>query len=108
MLVKYSYAFVALPGGFGTLDEIFETATLIQTVKLQDFPLVLVGRDFWRPLTDFLHGPLERMRLIDPRDADRILVTDSASEAVAAARDIAIPTFGLRYRVPRRRWLLNE
>jgi uncharacterized protein (TIGR00730 family) len=108
MLVKYSYAFVALPGGLGTLDEIFETATLIQTGKIQDFPLVLVGRDFWRPLTDFLHGPLERMGLIDPRDADRIIVTDSAAEAVAAVRDIAIPTFGLRYRVPRRRWLLNE
>ena len=108
MLVKYSYAFIALPGGFGTLDEIFETATLIQNGKIQDFPLVLVGRDFWRPLTDFLHGPLERMGLIDPRDADRIIVTDSASEAVAAVRDIAIPTFGLRYRIPRRWWLLNE
>jgi uncharacterized protein (TIGR00730 family) len=108
MLVKYSYAFVALPGGFGTLDEIFETATLIQTGKILDFPLVLVGRDFWRPLTDFLHGPLERMGLIDPRDADRIVVVDSAAEAVAAVRDIAIPIFGLHYRVPRRRWLLNE
>jgi len=108
MLVKYSYAFVALPGGFGTLDEIFETATLIQTGKIQDFPLVLVGRDFWRPLTDFLHGPLERMGVIDPRDADRIVVVDSAAEAVAVVRDIAIPTFGLHYPVPRRRWLLNE
>src|SRR6187455_2345489 len=50
MLVKYSYAFVALPGGFGTLDEIFEVATLVQTRKIQDFPLVLVGREFWQPL----------------------------------------------------------
>jgi uncharacterized protein (TIGR00730 family) len=108
MLVKYSHAFVAMPGGFGTLDEIFETATLIQTGKIQDFPLVLVGRDFWRPLTDFLHGPLERMGLIDPRDADRILITDSASEAVAAVRDLAIPTFDLRSRAPCRRRLLNE
>jgi uncharacterized protein (TIGR00730 family) len=108
MLVKYSYAFVALPGGFGTLDEIFETATLIQTGKILDFPLVLVGRDFWRPLTDFLHGPLERMGLIDRRDADRIIIADSAAEAVAAVRDIAIPTFSLHYPVPRRRWLLNE
>jgi uncharacterized protein (TIGR00730 family) len=108
MLVKYSYAFVALPGGFGTLDEIFETATLIQTRKIRDFPLVLVGRDFWRPLTEFLHGPLARAGVIDPADADRVLVTDSAVEAVAAVREIAIPTFRLRYRAPRRRRLLNE
>jgi uncharacterized protein (TIGR00730 family) len=108
LMAQLSDGFVALPGGFGTLDEIFETATLIQTGKIQNFPIVLVGRDFWRPLTDFLHGPLERMGLIDPRDADRIIVTDSAAEAVEAVRDIAIPGFGLRYRVPRRRWLLNE
>jgi uncharacterized protein (TIGR00730 family) len=108
MLVKYSYAFVALPGGFGTLDEIFETATLIQTRKIQNFPLILVGREFWRPVTDFLHGPLEQLGLIDPRDAARIVVTDSAAEAVAAVGALAIPAFGLRYRAPRRRWLLNE
>jgi uncharacterized protein (TIGR00730 family) len=108
MLVNYSYAFVALPGGFGTIDEIFETATLIQTHKIQDFPLVLVGRDFWRPMTEFLHGPLESMGLIDPADADRIVVADSAAEAVAAVRDVAIPCFGLHYRAPRRRWFLNE
>ena len=67
-----------------------------------------MGRDYWRPLTDFVHGPLEQMGLVDPLDADRIIVTDSAAEAVAAVRDIAIPSFGLRYRPPRRRWLLNE
>jgi uncharacterized protein (TIGR00730 family) len=108
MLVKYSYAFVALPGGFGTLDEIFETATLIQTGKIEEFPLVLVGRDFWRPLTEFLHGSLQGQGLIDARDVERIRVTDSAPEAVAAVRDIAIPSFGLHYAAPRRRWLLNE
>jgi uncharacterized protein (TIGR00730 family) len=58
MLVKYSYAFVALPGGFGTLDEIFETATLIQTRKILDFPLVLMGRDYWQPLLDFMESRL--------------------------------------------------
>ena len=108
MLVKYSYAFVALPGGFGTLDEIFETATLIQTRKIQDFPLVLVGRDFWRPLVEFLRGTLERRGLVDPDDIDRIIVTDDAAAAVAAVRDIAIPAFGLRYRPLRRRLLLRE
>ena len=108
MLVKYSYAFVALPGGFGTLDEIFETVTLIQTQKIRGFPLVLVGRDFWRPLTAFLRRPLESMGLIDRADADRIAVADSAAEAVTAVRDLAMPSFGLRYRPPRRRWLLRE
>ena len=54
MLVKYSYAFIALPGGFGTLDELFEIATLIQTGKIRDFPVVLMGTDFWEPLLDFL------------------------------------------------------
>ena len=108
MLVKYSYAFIALPGGFGTLDEIFETATLIQTHKIRDFPLVLMVKDFWRPLTDFLHGPLEAMALINPVDADRIIVTDSAAEAATVVRDIALRRFGLRYRPPKRRWFLNE
>src|SRR4249919_1864480 len=58
MLVKYSYAFIAMPGGFGTLDEIFETATLIQTHKIKDFPLVLVGKEYWQPMLDFLLGRL--------------------------------------------------
>src|SRR5262249_31451557 len=52
MLIKYSYAFITMPGGFGTLDEVFETATLIQTRKIRDFPLVLMGRDYWQPLLD--------------------------------------------------------
>ena len=106
-LVKYAYAFVALPGGYGTIDEIFETATLIQTHKIRDFLLVLVGRDLWRPLTDFLHGPLEAMDLSDPVDADRI-VTDTAAEAVPAIGDVVIPGFGLRHRPPKRRWFLRE
>jgi uncharacterized protein (TIGR00730 family) len=108
MLVKYSYAFVAMPGGFGTLDEIFETATLIQTGKIKEFPLVLVGQSFWRPLMGFLHDVLVRTGTIDPADADRLVVVDSAAEAVVAVRDIAIPAFGLHYRVPRRRWLLER
>ena len=54
MLIKYSYAFIAMPGGFGTLDEIFELAVLIQTEKIKRFPIVLIGRDFWEPLLEFL------------------------------------------------------
>lgn len=109
MLVKYSYAFIALPGGFGTLDEFFETATLIQTEKIRDFPLVLMGRDYWQPLTDFFRDRLLRERTIDPADADRILVTDSAEEAVASVTDIALRQFGLTYGPKlRRRWILWE
>lgn len=109
MLVKYSYAFIAMPGGFGTLDEIFETATLIQTHKIKDFPLVLVGKEYWQPLLDFLHGRLVESKTIDPIDADRILVTDSAEEAVQLARDAAVRQFGLTYGPKiKRRWFLWE
>jgi len=109
MLVKYSYAFFALPGGFGTLDEVFETATLIQTHKIQDFPLVFMGVDYWRPLLDFLRGRLLAARTLDPGDLDRLVVSDSAEEAVAAAAETAMKRFGLTYG-PRlkRRWWLGE
>lgn len=109
MLVKYSYAFIALPGGLGTLDEIFETATLIQTTKIRDFPLVLMVREYWRPLLDFLRDRLLAQKTVDAVDIDRILVTDSADEAVQAVTDIAMQRFGLTYG-PRlkRRWFLGE
>ena len=109
MLVKYSYAFIALPGGFGTLDELFETATLIQTGKIRDFPLVLLGRDFWQPLVDFMKERLIEGRTIDPVDEQRILVTDSPEEAVQAITDIAMHRFGLTYGPKaKRRWFLWE
>ena len=97
MLVKYSYAFVALPGGFGTLDEIFETATLIQTGKIQDFPLVLIGKVFWQPLLDFFHERLIAEGSIDQIDVERFLITDSPEEAVAAIRTTAMRRFNLTY-----------
>jgi uncharacterized protein (TIGR00730 family) len=97
MLVKYSYAFVALPGGFGTLDEIFETATLIQTGKIQDFPLVLIGKEFWRPLLGFLHERLIREGTIDHIDMGRLLVIDSLEEAVEAIKATAMQRFKLTY-----------
>jgi uncharacterized protein (TIGR00730 family) len=109
MLVKYSYAFFALPGGFGTLDEIFELMTLIQTGKIRDFPLVLLGREYWRPLLDFFRDRLVAKHTIDPLDADRLLVTDSPEEAVESITAVALSRFGLTYG-PRakRRWLLWE
>jgi uncharacterized protein (TIGR00730 family) len=109
MLVKYSYAFIAMPGGYGTLDEIFETATLIQTKKIAQFPLVLMGKEFWQPLLDFFKQRLIAAKTIDPADADRIIVTDSAQEAVDTIADTAMHRFGLTY-APRmkRRWFLWE
>jgi uncharacterized protein (TIGR00730 family) len=109
MLVKYSYAFVALPGGFGTLDEVFECLTLIQTGKIQDFPLVLVDRDFWAPLLEFLERRLVPEGTIDPADVRRLIVTDSPAEAVAAITAVAFGRFGLTHEPPRRRrWLLER
>ncbi len=109
MLLKYSYAFVALPGGFGTLDEIFETLVLIQTGKMKRFPLVLVGVDFWGPLVGMLRERLLPAGTIDGTDIDLITVTDSPTEAVALIRETAMHDFGLTYG-PRakRRWYLGE
>jgi len=109
MLVKYSYAFIALPGGFGTLDEIFETATLIQTGKIREFPLVLLGKEFWQPLINFLAQRLIVAHTIDPADSARITVTDSADEAVRLVTDVGLRQFGLTYGPRlRRRWFLGE
>jgi hypothetical protein len=95
MLVKYSFAFVAFPGGFGTMDEIFETATLIQTGKIEEFPLVLVGTEFWRPLLDFLKNTLVAQGTIAPDDLKRITVTDSADEVANCIKECAMRQFGL-------------
>jgi uncharacterized protein (TIGR00730 family) len=109
MLVKYSYAFIALPGGFGTLDEIFETATLIQTGKIQDFPLVLMGQAYWHPLMDFMRERLVQEKTIDPIDAQRIMVTDSVEEAVSSVTTTAMTRFGLTYGPKMRpHWWLGE
>ncbi|HEY7650893.1 MAG TPA: TIGR00730 family Rossman fold protein [Methylomirabilota bacterium] len=109
MLIKYSYAFVALPGGFGTLDEVFETVTLIQTGKIREFPVVLMGADFWKPLVDFLGQRLVGEGTVDLADVKRLLVTDSAAEAVAVIRDVAMSRFALTYGPrARRRWFLGE
>jgi uncharacterized protein (TIGR00730 family) len=110
MLVKYSYAFIALPGGFGTLDEIFETAMLIQTRKIREFPLVLMGTEFWRPLMAFLEDRLLAEGTIDRADAERLLLTDSPVDAVRAITDVAMTSFGLTYgpQVRRRRILAER
>jgi len=109
MLVKYSYAFIALPGGFGTLDETFEIATLVQTGKVSEFPIVLVGREYWRPLTDFVRNRLLVEGTIDAGDEQRLQVTDSPEEAVDLVAGVAMRRFGLTYGPrARRRWYLGE
>ncbi len=82
MLVKYSSAFIVCPGGFGTLDEVFETAVLIQTRKIQQFPIVIMGTEFWNPLREFIDKSLIGGGTISPEDMDLITVTDDPKEAV--------------------------
>ena len=85
-----------LPGGFGTLDELFEVVTLIQTGKLQDFPVALMGTDYWRPLLDQLRLMVAE-KTIDPIDLERIIVSDDPGEVVSAVTDTAMKRFGLTY-----------
>ncbi len=109
MLAKYSYAFVAAPGGFGTLDELFEIAVLIQTGKMTDFPIVLLGVDYWRPLVGYLRERMVRAGTLDAADVDRLVLTDSPADAAERVRDAAIKRFGLRYGRPLQpRWWLGE
>jgi uncharacterized protein (TIGR00730 family) len=86
MLVKYSCAFVVMPGGYGTLDEIFETLTLIQTGKIARFPIVALGVDFWEHLLEFYDRALLDAGTISRSDAKLVRVTDSPTEAVTLIR----------------------
>ena len=93
MFVKYSQGFVILPGGFGTMDELFEALTLVQTRKVNQFPVVLMGTAFWAPLLDWVRGTLAEGGYISPGDLDLVQVTDDVDEAVAVieAADAARP-----------------
>jgi uncharacterized protein (TIGR00730 family) len=95
VLVKYSYAFIVLPGGAGTLDEMFETMTLIQTGKLRSFPIVLMGKDYWKPLMDFVYQMAEA-GTISPDDPELIFFTDDVEDAKAHLQRHAVRQFGLR------------
>jgi len=82
LLVKYSYAFVIFPGGFGTMDEFFETLTLVQTRMIDDFPIVVMGKEYYKPLRDFLQFMAEQ-GTISPEDMNLLLFTDDPEEAVS-------------------------
>jgi len=87
MLVKASEGFVLFPGGFGTLDELFEALTLEQTDKVFDFPIVLFDRSYWRGLLDFIDGTLLAEGMISPGDQNLLFVTDDPQEAVQIVVD---------------------
>ncbi|MGP3914094.1 TIGR00730 family Rossman fold protein [Nonomuraea sp. 10N515B] len=87
MFVKYSCGFIALPGGFGTLDELFEALTLVQTRKVTSFPVVLMGSEFWGGLLEWIKGTLLGSGKIAPQDLGLITVTDDPVEAVRLIAD---------------------
>ncbi len=95
LLVKYSYAFVVLPGGFGTLDEMFEALTLIQTGKLEDFPVILMGKDYWRDQVAMIQKMADA-GMVSPDDLKLFHVTDSVGEATEFLLEKAIKPFGLK------------
>src|SRR5262249_30484617 len=79
--VKYSIAFVFMPGGFGTLDELFEVLTLVQTGRIPKYPMILFGKEYWRGLLRWMKERLEGQRLISPGDLDLLTITDDPQEA---------------------------
>lgn len=108
MLFKYSYAFVVMPGGVGTMDEFFEAITLIQNEKIHNFPLVLIGKDFFQPLMGFMKSMLNN-KMIDKEDMDLLLLTDSIDEAVNHIELHAVKRFGLDLKeIPKPSVLLGE
>jgi uncharacterized protein (TIGR00730 family) len=109
LLFKYSYAFVAMPGGIGTLDELFEALTLIQTGKIEPFPVVLVGTAYWQPLQAFL-AEMVASEAIAAADLRLMLVTDDLDEMVHYLEQNAVQRFRLRAAPPPKpqRWLGEE
>ncbi|MEI7992888.1 MAG: TIGR00730 family Rossman fold protein [Actinomycetota bacterium] len=95
MLVKYSYAFVVMPGGFGTMDEMFEALTLIQTAKIHDFPVVVMGSDYWGPLREQIDA-MVGTGMIAKADTDLLRFTDDVDEAVEHIRSRTVERFGLQ------------
>ncbi len=95
LLVKYSFAFVVMPGGYGTLDEYFEALTLIQTRKIKNFPIIIFGREFHEELIAHIEV-MKRSGTIGPEDEEYFLVTDDINEAVELIKEKSIKQFGLK------------
>lgn len=107
MLLKYSYAFIVMPGGMGTLDELFEAVTLIQTKMIQDFPVVIMGKAYHKELYEHIQL-MARNESIDAEDMDLLFLTDSVDEMVDHLREHAVRKFGLVRRPPKSQWWLGE
>jgi len=90
MFLKYSQAYIGMPGGFGTLDELFEAITLIQTKRIKPFPVVLVGSDHWNPLWDWVRSSLLEGKLISPEDVELVTILDDPEEIVKTITRIVI------------------
>jgi hypothetical protein len=95
LLIKYSYAFICMPGGFGTLDELFESLTLIQTKKIKDFPVIVIGKEFHQELMEHILL-MKNKGTISPGDEDLFLLTDSVEEAMHVLKEKSIKRFDLR------------
>lgn len=106
MLMKYSYAFICMPGGFGTMDEFFETLTLIQTKSVTEFPIILFGKEYYKDLAEFM-GQMVHQQTISPEDLELVLITDSVDEAMEHIRTYITKNYKIR---PRKRmwWLLEK
>lgn len=109
LLVKYSYAFVVMPGGFGTLDEFFESITLIQTKKISEFPIIIFGKEYHQELLEHI-DLMHRKGTISDADLKLYLVTDSVEESLEYIRNMGILKFGLKQERPYRpfRWLFER
>jgi uncharacterized protein (TIGR00730 family) len=95
LLIKYSYAFIVMPGGFGTLDELFEAMTLIQTKKIKDFPIIIFCKDYHKDLLEHIERMKER-KTISEEDMKLFLVTDSIEEAIHFISEESIKQFNLQ------------
>lgn len=101
LLIKYSYAFIVMPGGFGTLDEFYEALTLVQTKKIEMFPIIIFDKEFYQKILDH-NKKMEEAGTISKNDESLYFVTDSIAETIAYIKTRSIAAFGLKYMVPKK------
>jgi uncharacterized protein (TIGR00730 family) len=107
ILLKYSYAFVIMPGGWGTMDELFEALTLIQTGKIKEFPVVLFGKEYWKNLIELTEDMIHNKTISADEIKEYLLVTDSIDETIVHLKKYSIDKFGLKKakRIKPYKWL---